>query len=159
MQNSFRAQKVNQYRKNGSLVYVYRVLANQDVDAFRTAIANAPLSKNGRPTAVTTDCSETGLPLYFYTSNNPLDYATQEYVNIQQSNAGRFSIKEVLESRDARNIQTQEKVAMLNALGVSKEQLVAMLFRQSVAPVATAPATETSAVQQTSAPVDLEDSI
>lgn len=158
MQNSFRAQKVNQYRKNGSLVYVYRLLPNQDADAFRNAIASAPLSKNGRPTALSIECNETGLPLYFYTSNNPLDYTEAGQVTLQVSNQGRFSIKEVLEGRDAREKSAREKVEMLNALGVSKEQLVSMLFGQSIAPMMQS-APQQSAPATDNAPIDLEDSI
>lgn len=156
--NQFRAQKVNQYRKNGSLVYVYRLLPNQDADAFRNAIASAPLSKNGRPTALSIECNETGLPLYFYTSNNPLDYTEAGQVTLQVSNQGRFSIKEVLEGRDAREKSAREKVEMLNALGVSKEQLVSMLFGQSLAPMMQS-APQQSAPVSDNAPIDLEDSI
>lgn len=156
--NQFRAQKVNQYRKNGSLVYVYRLLPNQDADAFRNAIASAPLSKNGRPTALSIECNETGLPLYFYTSNNPLDYTEAGQVTLQVSNQGRFSIKEVLEGRDAREKSAREKVEMLNALGVSKEQLVSMLFGQSVAPMMSS-APQQSAPATSNAPIDLDDSI
>lgn len=156
--NQFRAQKVNQYRKNGSLVYVYRLLPNQDADAFRNAIASAPLSKNGRPTALSIECNETGLPLYFYTSNNPLDYTEAGQVTLQVSNQGRFSIKEVLEGRDAREKSAREKVEMLNALGVSKEQLVSMLFGQSVAPMMQS-APQQTAPATSNAPIDLEDSI
>ena len=156
--NQFRAQKVNQYRKNGSLVYVYRLLPNQDADAFRNAIASAPLSKNGRPTALSIECNETGLPLYFYTSNNPLDYTEAGQVTLQVSNQGRFSIKEVLEGRDAREKSAREKVEMLNALGVSKEQLVSMLFGQSIAPMMQS-APQQSAPATDNAPIDLEDSI
>jgi hypothetical protein len=155
MNNMFRAQKVNQYRKNGSLVYVYRLLANQDADGFRNAVANAPLSKNGRPTAISINCSETGLPLYFYTTNNPLDYVEADYVNIQVSNTGKLSVKEVLDARDARERKAREKVEMLNALGVTKEQLVSMLFGQSVAPVVT----QAPAKEHVSAPINLDDSI
>lgn len=160
--NQFRAQKVNQYRKNGSLVYVYRLLPNQDADAFRNAIASAPLSKNGRPTALSIECNETGLPLYFYTSNNPLDYTEAGQVTLQVSNQGRFSIKEVLEGRNAREKSAHEKVEMLNALGtafnLTKEQVFALAFGQNIAPTMQS-APQQSAPVSDNAPIDLEDSI
>lgn len=160
--NQFRAQKVNQYRKNGSLVYVYRLLPNQDADAFRNAIASAPLSKNGRPTALSIECNETGLPLYFYTSNNPLDYTEAGQVTLQVSNQGRFSIKEVLEGRNAREKSAHEKVEMLNAIGtafnLTKEQVLSLALGQNIAPTMQS-APQQSAPVSDNAPIDLEDSI
>ena len=160
--NQFRAQKVNQYRKNGSLVYVYRLLPNQDADAFRNAIASAPLSKNGRPTALSIECNETGLPLYFYTSSNPLDYTEAGQVTLQVSKQGRFSIKEVLEGRDAREKSARQNVEMLNALGsalkLSQQQLVSLVFGHNIAPTMQS-APQQSAPASDNAPIDLEDSI
>lgn len=160
--NQFRAQKVNQYRKNGSLVYVYRLLPNQDADAFRNAIASAPLSKNGRPTALSIECNETGLPLYFYTSNNPLDYTEAGQVTLQVTNQGRFNIKEVLEIRNAREKSAHEKVEMLNAIGtafnLTKEQILSLALGQNIAPTMQS-APQQSAPVSDNAPIDLEDSI